>query len=119
MLDFFAALARPQTRLIYDVVNLWQMGSFPRVAGYRRLAPVIGMLHLKGGRSDRPGGALRWRSHLDDASWPLRPILSACIAERRSPVICLNPPHGADHPDYHWDHQRDLRFLRTNFPEIA
>lgn len=117
-LDLLAAIDRPQLRLIWDIVNLWQLGTYPSVAVYRQLAPVIGMVHLKGGRSDVPGGRLRWRSGLADASWPVRELVAAILADRITPVLCLNPPHGEAHPDFAVDYAADLAFLRATFPEI-
>lgn len=117
-LDLLAAIDRPQLRLIWDIVNLWQLGTYPSVAVYRQLAPVIGMVHIKGGRSEIPGGRLRWRSSLADASWPVRAIVAEILADRITPVLCLNPPHGEAHPDFTVDYAADLAFLRATFPEI-
>jgi len=117
-LDLLAAIARPHLRLIWDIVNLWQLGTYPSVAVYHQLKPVIGMVHLKGGRSEIPGGRLRWRSSLADASWPVRAIVAEILTDRITPVLCLNPPHGEAHPDFAVDYGADLAFLRTTFPEI-
>lgn len=118
-LDLLAAIGRPRLRLIWDVVNLWQMGTYPSVAVYRQLSPVIAMLHIKGGRADRPGGVLRWRSSLAAASWPLREVLAAALRDGASPVLCLNPPHGAPHDDHPFDTESDLRHLRSLCEEIC
>jgi sugar phosphate isomerase/epimerase len=118
--SFFAALDRPAARLIWDVQNLWQMGTSPSVEVFRSLRALIGNVHLKGGMSERPGGPLAWSSALADASWPVVEVVRAVIADGASPVLCLNPSHGEARPGY--DYQdvaaRDIAFLRTTFPEI-
>jgi hypothetical protein len=120
VLSFFAVLDRPgKVSLIWDVQNLWQMGTFPTVDVYRSLMPVIGMIHLKGGRSEVPGGSLRWKAGLKEAAWPVVPILGAAIADGVSPVICLNPSHGEKPMGYTEDTEGNLRFLRESFKEIA
>lgn len=117
---FFAALERPAARYIWDVQNLWQMGVFPSLASYARLQPLMASLHLKGGRADSPGGPLVTAAALEDASWPVRDIVGAVLADGVVPVICLNPSHGAKPPG--WDLWataiRDLEFLRKHFPTI-
>ena len=106
---------------IYDVQNLWQMGVFPSVETYRRLKPLIGGFHLKGGQSNGGGHTLHRASALEDASWPVREIVRAAIDDRVAPVICLNPSHGQRPPDGYsvWETaQRDVAFLRRNFSEV-
>jgi len=116
---FFSILARPgQVSLIWDVQNLWQMGTFPSLDVYEALKPVIGMLHVKGGRAEYPGGRLKWRSKLADASWPIIPILEAAIADQISDVICLNPSHGECPKGYNHDFKADLDYLRASIKEI-
>ena len=78
------------------------------------------MVHLKGGQSDRPGGAPKWSSSLADASWPVLDVVRAVVADGVSPVICLNPSHGERKPGYDYTDvvARDVDFLRRNIPEI-
>tara|TARA_B100000686_G_C16536581_1_gene835129 strand:- start:372 stop:908 length:537 start_codon:yes stop_codon:yes gene_type:complete len=105
--------------LTWDVQNLWQMGTFPSLDVYRELRPYLGMIHVKGGRTDVPGGALKWRSGLEEASWPVIDIVKEVVADGKSPVICLNPSHGESSPDYTPDYGADLNFLRSNVKQIA
>jgi sugar phosphate isomerase/epimerase len=120
IVEFFASLDRPRARLVWDIQNLWQMGTFPSLAVYRDLRPLIGMVHVKGGMADRPGGPLKWSAVLADASWPVVEILRAVVADGVSPVICLNPSHGEKRPGYDCADavDRDIVFLRANIPEI-
>ena len=116
---FFSALDRASSAgLVWDIQNLWQMGTFPTLHVYETIGPLISMIHLKGGRSETPGGALKWRSDLADASWPVVPIVRRVIEDGRSPVICLNPSHGLSPPDFTFDPKRDIDFLRDAFEEI-
>jgi sugar phosphate isomerase/epimerase len=119
--SFFARLERPQASFTWDVQNQWQNGSYPSLEAYRTLRPLVRYFHLKGGRADDGSQVLRWRSCLADASWPLVEITRAVIADGCSPVICLNPSHGATHQDWPMDDAvgRDIAWLRTTFPEIA
>ncbi len=120
IVGFFTALDRPAARYTYDVQNLWQSGTFPTLAVYQQLRPFIGALHLKGGRSEVPGGPIVHAAPLEEASWPVHEIVRAVITDAISPVICLNPSHGAQPPGWDiWDvAYRDLAYLRRNFPEI-
>ncbi len=120
IVSFFAALDRPQARLIWDIQNFWQMGTFPTLDVYQQLRPLIGMVHVKGGAGETPGGTLKWRTALADATWPVVPILSAVIADEVSPVICLNSSHGNPKEGYDYSDiiGRDIRFLRENIAEI-
>jgi hypothetical protein len=119
ILAFFDALERPaRARLIWDIQNLWQMGTFPSLQVYRILRPLIGSVHAKGGRAEHPGGPLRWKADLPEASWPVVPILSAAVADGVTPVVCLNPSHGEAPPGYEPDYARDLQFLRQQIPGI-
>jgi hypothetical protein len=69
---FFEKLGRRRTCcLTWDVQNLWQEGTFPSLDVYAQLKDLIGYYHLKGGQSEEPGGALKWRSPLVTASWPV------------------------------------------------
>ena len=104
----------------WDVQNFWQMGQFPTLAIYRALQPLMNYYHLKGGICVRPLGELVYRSSLEDASWPVEDITRQVLRDGVSPVICLNPPHGAtkDGYDYADLTRRDLDFLRRRFAEV-
>jgi hypothetical protein len=104
---------------IFDVQNLWQMGTFPSLDGYRELRPIIGALHLKGGIADRYG-VLNEASPLEIASWPVVEIIGAVVKDEVAPIMCLNPSHGRRPSDYDdWKVvKRDIAFLRRSFPEI-
>lgn len=118
--SFFSTLDRTShVGLVWDIQNLWQMGTFPTLDVYETLKPLIRMIHLKGGRAEVAGGALKWRSHLQDASWPVLPIVRRVIEDGRSPVICLNPSHGQSPPGFNSDPQNDIEFLRNAVKEIA
>jgi sugar phosphate isomerase/epimerase len=128
----FARLDRPKASFTWDVQNMWQSGTFPSQEAYRTLQPVMDYLHLKGGRAspDAPRD-LVYRAPLDQASWPVREIVAAVLADDASPVICLNPSHGAVADDYELaslagtpelnrtEALRDVAYLRANFKEIA
>jgi sugar phosphate isomerase/epimerase len=119
-LAFVTGINRPRRlKLIYDVQNLWQMGEFPSVGAVRKLGPILGGLHLKGGQSET-GTALALASPLATASWPVRDVTRAALDLGTVPVICVNPSHGRWPPGYDtWDVAlQDLRFLRTHFTEI-
>jgi hypothetical protein len=120
--DFFGSLERVgKVTFTWDVQNLWQMGTFPTLAIYEQLRPLIGYFHLKGGQTEEgKGNALVWASSLEDASWPVIAITGQVIADGVSPVICLNPSHGARKPegDFRDVAQHDLAFLRRSFPEV-
>lgn len=105
---------------MWDIQNMWQMGTFPSLEVYRQLRPIIRQVHLKGGMSEVPGGPLKWRSALEDASWPVREIVAAVLADGVSPIICLNPSHGQPKDGYDYSNvtQRDIEFLRREFPAI-
>lgn len=95
IVEFFEELDRPGKAIFtWDLVNLWQEGAFPSAAVYRQLKPFIGYLHVKGGRSEVPGGPLHWASTLAEASWPAKELLTQIVRDGVAPVICLNPPHG-------------------------
>ncbi len=120
IVDFFAIINLPGAKLIWDVVNLWQMGCAPSLEVYQRLRPLIGGLHLKGGRADE-AGSLKWASSLEDASWPVLPIVRRAIADGVTSVICLNPPHGQARSDYNYADlpARDLAYLRRSLGGLA
>jgi len=112
---FFARLDRAtQVRFTWDAQNLWQMGVFPTLDVYRTLRPLIGCLHLKGGRTESDSRALVHASSLEDASWPVAAIVRAAAADGVAPFICINPSHGKQPPGWKgWDvAQRDIAFLK-------
>jgi len=123
----FAALARhgvTHDRCCYtwDVQNMWQTGgTYPAMAVYEQLKNLIGYYHLKGGRTETTNGPLLWRSGLEDASWPVTEITRRVVADGCSPVICLNPSHGAMPPeqDRHSSVENDIAFLRRRIEGIA
>src|SRR5690606_22158332 len=115
ILSFFTALDRPgQVHFTYDVQNLWQMGTFPTVEGYQMLRPLIGFLHLKGGKQEGDRKELKWKSTLEEASWPVHEIVRAAIIDQCSPVICLNPSHGLPQEGHSSlsMYEQDLQFVR-------
>ena len=105
--------------LTWDVQNLWQMGTFPSLSVYKVLRPYLGMIHVKGGRTDVAGGALKWRSGLEEASWPVIDIVTEVVADGKSPVLCLNSSNGESTQEYTPDYEGDLKFLRRNVKQIA
>lgn len=117
---FFQTLdCHEQVSLIWDIQNLWQMGTFPTLTVYHELRSFISMIHLKGWRSGIAGGKLQWQSQLAESSWPVSAILRAVIDDGRSPVLCLNPSHGQVPPGFHYTPWADIEWLRHNFKEIA
>jgi sugar phosphate isomerase/epimerase len=131
-LAFFERLERPAVGFTWDVQNMWQSGTYPTVEVYRALRPLIDYLHLKGGRTrDGMPGELAFRCPLDEASWPVAEIVGETLADGVSPVICLNPSHGAVADSYslaslagtpaltRTEALRDAAFLRSRFGEIA
>lgn len=120
---FFAAL-RPLVSggvcdYIWDVQNMWQMGTFPTLAGLQILRPYLRLLHLKGGRADAHG-VLTEASGLRTASWPVRPILEEIRRAGTVGVICLNPSHGKRPAEYDvWRMvQDDIAYLRESLPGL-
>lgn len=114
VLRFFERLRhRGRAYFTWDVQNLWQTGVFPTLEVYRQLKPLMGCIHLKGGRSE-DGNTLVWASALEDASWPVTDIIRAVVADGVVPVICLNPSHGVRARGYSdWRVvQQDVSFLR-------
>lgn len=119
--SFFGALdSGAAASFTWDVQNMWSLGTAPSAEVYERLRPLIGYVHLKGGRAG-PDGRLAWRSSLRDASWPVVSIVRAVVADGVSPVICLNPSHGRQPPG--WDPDRvvadDVSFVRELCAEVA
>ena len=116
VLGFFAELdCGAAVNLTWDVQNMWQMGTFPSLQVYRRLRPLLAYYHLKGGQSAAGSNVLRWRSGLEDASWPVAEITRQVAADGVSPVICLNGSHGERKPGYPYHDvlARDLAFVRS------
>ena len=129
---FFERLDRPRAGFTWDVHNMWQSGTYPSLEVYRTLQPLIDFVHLKGGRADSTDPTtLVYRSPLESASWPVREIVSAIIADGVSPVLCVNPFRGsmatgpglppvAGSPEMIRDYAtRDVAFLRETFLEVA
>ncbi|MCB0065633.1 MAG: sugar phosphate isomerase/epimerase [Caldilineaceae bacterium] len=129
---FFERLERPSVTYTWDVQNMWQSGSYPSLEAYYTLRPIMDYFHLKGGRStDGARGPLAFRCPLAHASWPVREILDAVLADGASPVICLNPSHGAVLENYAFgslddraammrtEALHDVDYLRANFGAIA
>jgi sugar phosphate isomerase/epimerase len=115
VVDFFAELdCGDAVNLTWDVQNMWQMGTFPTMEGYRQLQPLLAYFHLKGGQAGEGTTELRWRSSLEDASWPVREITQQVVADGVSPVICLNGSHGKPKDGYDYSNvtARDLAFVR-------
>jgi hypothetical protein len=112
---FFERLdRRGRAVFTWDVQNMWQCGAFPSLAIYEKLRPFIAYYHVKGGQSEPGGRALRFKSTLEDASWPVLEITRKVQSDGISPVICLNPSHG-DKPagyDERLETERDIAFLR-------
>jgi hypothetical protein len=107
-------------KLIWDVQNLWQAsGRLPRLEDYAVVRPHLAAIHLKGGRHGGDGGRLVHATGLAAAHWPILPILRAAVADGAISCICLNPSHGAPHPDpaLRQDPLADLDFIRAAIPE--
>ena len=112
---FFAELdCGDAVNLTWDVQNMWQMGTAPTMDVYRGLRPLLAYYHLKGGQAEPGSRSLRWKSSLEDASWPVREITRQVVADGVSPVMCLNGSHGARKPGYPYGDvlERDLAFVR-------
>lgn len=119
--DLFATL-KPDNRVrfTWDVQNMWQMGTPPSREVLGKLLPLLGMLHLKGGRAGSDG-TLKQSSSLADASWPVVDIVRAAIESGRIEVICINPSHGNKPAGFdRWAVARDdLRFIRAADQRVA
>jgi sugar phosphate isomerase/epimerase len=119
--DFFALLDRKgRACFTWDVQNLWELGTFPTLDVYGQLKEWIGFYHVKGGQLEGESRALRWRSALADASWPIVEITQQVVDDGISPVICLNPSHGAVKEGYDYANvtERDINFLRQSITGI-
>ncbi len=121
ILDFFSQLDRPAARLIWDIGNFWQMGTYPSVAVYEKLAPLIGGVHAKGGLCGDDPKTLQWASSLRETSWPVLDIVGRAVADRVTQTICVNSPHGQRQPGFVYRDELagDLQFLRQSIPGIA
>lgn len=115
-LEFFDALSHSaHAKFTWDIVNMWQAGTFPTLEAYEALRPVIGYVHFKGGQSEGPSGPLKWKSPLDEASWPVREITERLVRDGICRAICLNPPHGELPPGASpkgWV-KRDIDYLKS------
>jgi hypothetical protein len=112
---FFERLDRPGRAVFtWDVQNMWQCGTFPSLDIYQQVRPFLAYYHVKGGKSEPGGRALRYKAPLEDASWPVVEITRKVVSEGLSPVICLNPSHGEKPAGYdeRFETERDLAFLR-------
>ena len=104
---------------VWDVQNMWQMGTFPTLPMLEKLQPYLRLLHLKGGRADALGN-LSEASSLRAASWPVSRIIAEVHRAGNVDVICLNPSHGKRPADYGiWNVvQDDIAFLRELFLKL-
>ena len=120
VIDFFRLLnCGDKARFTWDIANLWEEGTFPTLVVYAQLKPLIRLVHLKGGRRSE---GQRLASSLEDASWPVKELVSAVLRDGVSPVICTNPSHGAKNEGYNHtraDYERDILYLRREFEGIA
>ena len=121
ILDLFAAIdCGEAVNLTWDVQNLWQMGTIPSLDVYARLKPLLAYFHVKGGVMGEGTSDLKWRSSLEDASWPVEEITGQVIADGVSPVICLNGSHGERREGYEYEGvtERDLEFVQRIIVEV-
>jgi sugar phosphate isomerase/epimerase len=124
VVKFFAALrillADVPCSYVWDVQNMWQMGSFPSLAGYAAVRPFTEILHLKGGRADA-SGRLHEACGLREASWPVVPLLTEICGDGKVEMICLNPSHGRRPASFDiWQVvQDDIEFLREHVPVLG
>lgn len=120
VLELFKVLGyQTGLKFTWDTQNMWQAGSYPTMDAYMRMKPLIGFVHVKGGRSEVPGGPLVWRSSLADASWPVKQIVSRVCQDGVSPVICINPSHGTSAGGAYVDYcEDDINYLRSAIPEV-
>lgn len=122
VLDFFASLRNSkQAMFTWDVVNMWQVGTFPTLEVYEALKPVMGYIHLKGGQSEGSSRLLKWKSPLDEASWPVREITERVAQDGNCRMICINPPHGELRPGVDpsgWV-VRDIQYLKALMDDVS
>jgi len=115
VLAFFDWVDRPDKLLFtWDVQNMWQMGAYPSVEVWHKLKPVTAYFHVKGGQEDHATKQLKWKSSLEDATWPIADITREVLRDGSVPVICLNPSHGKlrDGYDYSRLEIRDLIYMQ-------
>jgi sugar phosphate isomerase/epimerase len=118
ILGFFDQLdCGEAVNLTWDVQNLWQMGTFPSLEVYEQLKPLLAYYHLKGGQAAPGESSLRWRSSLEDASWPVEKITNRVVSDGVSPVICLNGSHGERKEGYDYANavEKDLDYVKRMF----
>ena len=102
-----------KVRYIWDIANQWQEGRFPSTADYHILRPVIGIIHVKGGRWNNPQEkTYAWKSMLDNSDWPVTELCALAI-ENNVPAICINPPHGTAPENWSYDLNSDISFLQN------
>jgi sugar phosphate isomerase/epimerase len=111
-------------RITWDIQNAWEMGVFPTIEAYHTLRPLIGYVHTKGGRAaDDDPTRLQWSVGLDSASWPVVEIIQEVVDDGISPVICLNPSHGAWREDYDYGapgaFHPDVPFARQDLSKVT
>ncbi|HWK28040.1 MAG TPA: hypothetical protein VNS09_15855 [Solirubrobacter sp.] len=120
---FFERLDRPgRVALTWDVHNQWATGHFPTLADYDALRPLLGYVHLKGGRAGADGETLELNVALDETSFDVLGITERVVRDGVSPVLCLNAPgHGRDVDGYDYAAvtARDLVHLRTRVEGVA
>jgi hypothetical protein len=137
VIQFFSEPGMEALCFTWDAQNMWQLGTFPTLEVYAALKmgtgnpvsslsetgacphfqrPLLAYFHLKGGQHDGASTALRWATALEDASWPVLEVTRQVVADGVSPVICLNPSHGARKEGYDYADivRRDLEFIRRN-----
>ena len=115
--EFFTRIDRPsKVGFTWDVLNLWQMGTAPSLEVYKELKPLMVYYHLKGGMANAKG-ELEFGCALQDSTWPVVEVTKAVIADDVSPLICLNPTHGAKKPGYDYEDltRKDLEYVRKTF----
>lgn len=120
-IQFVQWIDRPGVaQLTWDVQNQWQNGVFPTTDVLAELKPYLFYVHLKGGAAGEDPNVLQWRTSLEDASWPVAVITQAVVNDAISPIICLNPSHGAIKPGYDYNNivERDIEYLRRSVKGI-
>lgn len=121
---FFERLDREgRVHLTWDVHNQWAAaGRLPRIGDYEQLRPILGYVHLKGGRANADGETLGENVALEETSYDVAGIATRVQQDGVSPVLCLNAPgHGTyiDGYDYAAVTTRDLAYLRTHVKGVA
>jgi sugar phosphate isomerase/epimerase len=129
---FFNRLDLPdEVGFTWDVQNMWAAGTFPTIAVYEQLQPLIDYVHLKGGRgSPAAPRTLVYRAPLEDAAWPVAELVGRVLLDGVSPVLCINPSGGATPESYSYGGEdrpgmwaaeaiADVDYLRRTFKSIA